>query len=63
MRVGVPTEIEHHEARVAIPPAGVQELIGHAGRGAIAGFSLPDQGDIAAGAKIVPGTSTVAVET
>ena len=61
VRVGVRTEVEQHEARVAIPPVGVPELVAHAERGAVAGFSIPDQEDIAAGAKIVPRTSTVAV--
>ena len=29
MRVGVPSEVKDHEYRVAITPAGVQELVRH----------------------------------
>lgn len=58
MRVGVPTEVKPHEARVAITPAGVREL-GLAGhevlvqRGAGEGSSIPDDEYVAAGARIV----------
>ncbi len=58
MRVGVPTEVKNHEYRVALTPAGVQELVAHGHevlvqRGAGLGSSLPDEDFLAAGAKLV----------
>ena len=64
MRVGVPTEVKDHEYRVAITPAGVQELVAHGHevvveQGAGAGSSIPDQEYIAAGAKIIASADEV----
>lgn len=58
MRVAVPTEVKNHEYRVALTPAGAQELVrrGHSvsvQRGAGLGSALPDEDYLAAGAKIV----------
>jgi alanine dehydrogenase len=58
MRIGVPREIKNHEYRVALTPAGVNELVnrGHEvliETGAGVGSSLPDVDFEAAGAKIV----------
>src|ERR687891_703255 len=64
MRVGVPRELKENESRVAIPPAGVRELVvnGHgvlveqyAGRGS----SILDDEFEWAGAKIVPDADVV----
>ena len=57
MRVGVPSEIKTHEYRVAITPAGVNELtkFGHevvVEAGAGLGSSITDDEFVAAGAKI-----------
>jgi alanine dehydrogenase len=57
MRVGVPTEVKNHEYRVAITPAGVQELTRHGHdvlvqAGAGIGSSITDDEFTAAGAKI-----------
>jgi alanine dehydrogenase len=59
MLVGVPTEIKNHEYRVAITPAGVNELVRHGHdvvvqAGAGVGSSISDDEYSAAGAKIVP---------
>ena len=59
MLVGIPTEIKNHEYRVAITPAGVNELVRHGHdvvvqAGAGLGSSIPDEEYSAAGAKIVP---------
>jgi alanine dehydrogenase len=56
MLVGVPREVKNHEYRVAITPAGVQELTsrGHdvlLERDAGAGAGLPDEEFRAAGAR------------
>jgi alanine dehydrogenase len=58
MKVGVPQEVKNHEYRVAITPAGVNELTrdGHEvfiEAGAGTGSSLPDEDFVAAGAKIL----------
>ncbi|MFG1922487.1 alanine dehydrogenase [Cryptosporangium sp. NPDC048952] len=58
MRVAVPSEVKNHEYRVALTPAGAQELVrrGHTvfvQRGAGLGSALPDEDYLAAGAKIV----------
>jgi alanine dehydrogenase len=57
MLVGVPREVKNHEYRVAITPAGVQELTGRGHRvllerAAGAGAGLPDEEFVAAGARI-----------
>jgi alanine dehydrogenase len=59
MKVGIPREVKNHEYRVAITPAGVNELVrnGHevyVERGAGVGSSIPDQDFVVAGATIVP---------
>ena len=58
MRVGVPTEVKNHEYRVAITPAGVNELTRHGHdvlvqAGAGMGSSISDDEFADAGAKIV----------
>jgi alanine dehydrogenase len=64
VRVGVPREVKNREARVALTPAGVTELVRHghevyvqedAGRGS----SIPDEDYTAAGAKVLPGADAV----
>jgi alanine dehydrogenase len=59
MKVGVPKEVKNHEYRVAITPAGVNELVrnGHevfieanAGIGSL----IPDEDFVAAGACMLP---------
>jgi alanine dehydrogenase len=59
MKVGVPKEVKNHEYRVAITPAGVNELVkdGHEvviEHEAGVGSSLPDVDFVAAGANILP---------
>ncbi|MFY1701691.1 MULTISPECIES: alanine dehydrogenase [Micromonospora] len=59
MKVGIPREVKNHEYRVAITPAGVNELTraGHqvfVESGAGAGSSIGDEEFTAAGAKILP---------
>jgi alanine dehydrogenase len=58
MRIGVPKEVKNHEYRVAITPAGVDELVarGHdvfVQTGAGAGSQIFDEDYLAAGAKLV----------
>jgi alanine dehydrogenase len=58
VRVGVPREVKNHEYRVAITPAGVNELVLHGHEvfvetGAGEGSSIPDAEYVAAGAKIL----------
>ncbi len=58
MKVGVPREVKNHEYRVAITPAGVQELTAHGHdvfveRSAGVGSSIPDDEFVHAGAKIL----------
>ncbi|MFS0866827.1 alanine dehydrogenase [Microbacterium sp. 179-B 1A2 NHS] len=64
MRVGIPTETKNNENRVAITPAGVDELVGrgHDVRvqsGAGAGSRIRDEDYAAAGATIVPTAADV----
>ena len=64
MRVGVPSEVKQQEYRVAITPAGVQELIRHGHTvviqaGAGRGSSLTDEEFEAAGASILPTAEAV----
>jgi alanine dehydrogenase len=64
MRVGVPSEVKTHEYRVAITPAGVNELTryGHevvVEAGAGLGSSITDDEFVAAGAKIASGHEDV----
>ena len=64
MRVGVPSEVKQQEYRVAITPAGVQELVrnGHTvviQAGAGRGSSLTDEEFEAAGASILPTAEAV----
>ncbi|MGL5811161.1 MAG: alanine dehydrogenase [Nocardioides sp.] len=59
MKIGVPKEVKNHEYRVAITPAGVNELVLHGHQvaiqeGAGLGSSIADQEYVAAGAVIVP---------
>jgi alanine dehydrogenase len=59
MRVGVPKEVKNHEYRVAITPAGVNEIVrnGHEvfiEAGAGIGSSIPDEDFVAAGAQMLP---------
>jgi alanine dehydrogenase len=58
VRVGIPREVKDHEYRVAITPAGVNELVraGHrvqVEKEAGAGSSIPDDDFVAAGADIL----------
>ncbi|TWF81321.1 L-alanine dehydrogenase [Pseudonocardia hierapolitana] len=62
MRIGVPREVKNHEYRVALTPAGAQELTraGHhvlVERGAGVGSSISDADFEAAGARIVGGAN------
>ncbi len=59
MKVGIPKEVKNHEYRVAITPAGVNELVraGHevfVEQDAGAGSSIPDEDFVSAGAQILP---------
>ncbi len=59
MKVGIPREVKNHEYRVAITPAGVNELVrgGHevfVETQAGVGSSIPDEDFVAAGARILP---------
>ncbi|HET8682131.1 MAG TPA: alanine dehydrogenase [Micromonosporaceae bacterium] len=59
MKVGIPREVKNHEYRVAITPAGVNELIRHGHQvlvesGAGLGSSISDAEFAAAGATICP---------
>jgi alanine dehydrogenase len=64
MRIGVPTEVKPQEYRVAITPAGVNELVRHGHTvhvqaGAGVGSSLPDREFEAAGASTLPDAAAV----
>ena len=64
MRIGVPSEVKQQEYRVAITPAGVQELVRHGHSvvvqaGAGRGSSITDEEFEAAGAHIQPDASHV----
>jgi alanine dehydrogenase len=59
VKVGIPREVKNHEYRVAITPAGVNELArrGHevvVEQSAGVGSSIPDEDFVAAGASILP---------
>jgi alanine dehydrogenase len=59
MRIGVPREVKNNEFRVALTPAGVQELVAHGHdvlveHDAGVGSALPDPEFTAAGAAIAP---------
>ncbi len=59
MKVGVPREVKNHEYRVAITPAGVNELVrnGHEvliEHDAGVGSAIPDTDFVAAGAAVMP---------
>jgi alanine dehydrogenase len=59
VKVGIPREVKTHEYRVAITPAGVNELVrrGHEvviEEAAGMGSSIPDRDFVAAGAQILP---------
>ncbi|MHB1613734.1 MAG: alanine dehydrogenase [Actinomycetes bacterium] len=64
MKVGIPREVKNHEYRVAITPAGVQELVRHGHEVVIqhdagTGSSIPDEDYQAAGATILPDADAV----
>ena len=64
MKVAVPREVKNHEYRVAITPAGVNELVRHGHEvfvesGAGLGSSIPDADYAAAGATILPSADDV----
>jgi alanine dehydrogenase len=64
MNVGVPKEIKHGEARVAMSPAGVRDLTSHGHRvvverGAGAGSRISDEEFSGAGAEILPTAEAV----
>src|SRR3954465_13887095 len=64
MKVGVPREVKNNEYRVAITPAGVNELVRHGHevfieREAGLGSSIPDDDYSASGATIVPSADEV----
>jgi len=64
MKVGVPTEIKADEHRVALTPAGVQELVAHdhevlVQRGAGEGSAIPDDEYVREGAQIVADAESV----
>ncbi len=64
MRIGVPTEVKQQEYRVAMTPAGVQELVRHGHTvlvqsGAGDGSSLPDDEFLKAGATILDSADEV----
>src|SRR5262249_60633561 len=59
MKVGIPKEVKNHEYRVAITPAGVNELVraGHdvfIQQDAGTGSAIPDDDFVTAGATILP---------
>ncbi|MFF2653439.1 alanine dehydrogenase [Streptomyces sp. NPDC058045] len=59
MKVGIPSEVKNNEFRVAITPAGVNELVRHGHqvvieRNAGLGSSITDEEFTAAGARILP---------
>jgi alanine dehydrogenase len=59
MKIGVPKEVKNHEYRVAITPAGVNELVSHGHEvfiqeSAGVGSSIPDTDFVTAGARILP---------
>ena len=59
MKIGIPREVKNNEFRVAITPAGVNELVGHGHQVVIeaeagVGSSIPDTAFVDAGATILP---------
>ena len=67
MKVGIPREVKNNEYRVAITPAGVNELVGaghsvHIEKDAGAGSSIPDADFVAAGATIIGSADDVWAE-
>jgi alanine dehydrogenase len=59
VKVGIPREVKNNEFRVAITPAGVNELVRHGHQVVVeenagAGSSITDQEYVAAGAQILP---------
>src|SRR3954452_22571082 len=66
-KVGIPREVKDHEYRVAITPAGVNELVsnGHTvflEKEAGVGSSIPDDDFVAAGASIIGSADDVWAE-
>jgi alanine dehydrogenase len=64
VKVGIPREVKNHEYRVAITPAGVDELVpnGHGvyvDKDAGVGSYIPNGDYLAAGARILPGPEEV----
>jgi alanine dehydrogenase len=64
MRIGVPKEVKNHEYRVAITPAGVNELTAHGHEVCVEtsaglGSSITDDQFAAAGARILPDADAV----
>ncbi|MFC7382761.1 alanine dehydrogenase [Sphaerisporangium rhizosphaerae] len=64
MKVGIPREVKDQEHRVALTPAGANELVRHGHQvfveqGAGAGSSIPDEDFRAAGAEILPSAEEV----
>src|ERR1700710_506079 len=58
MKVGIPREVKNNEFRVAITPAGVNELVRHGHEVVIeaeagVGSAIPDEAFVAAGAQIL----------
>jgi len=67
MKVGIPREIKNHEYRVAITPAGVNELVRHGHqvfleKDAGVGSSIPNEYYVDAGAKILDSADDVWAE-
>jgi alanine dehydrogenase len=67
VKVGIPTEVKNNEYRVAITPAGVNELVRnghqvHIQKGAGLGSSIPDADYVAAGASILEAADDVWAE-
>ena len=63
MRIGVPTEVKNHEYRVALTPAGTNELVAHGHevivqKGAGLGSAIEDAEFVEAGATIRPDAQT-----
>src|SRR6478735_12502454 len=59
VKVGIPREVKNNEFRVAITPAGVNELVRHGHQVVVeqnagAGSSITDEEYVAAGAQILP---------
>src|SRR3954447_17579117 len=68
MRGGVPTQVKPDESRVALPPAGVRELVEHdhevvVEAGAGEGSAISDSEYTSQGARIVPDAAAVFAES